>query len=42
MRLAGLTVRRAGERHAHASFAEVREHAAAEDFVVRMRQDDQK
>ena len=41
MRFAGFTVGGAGERHAHPTFAEVREHAAVEDLVVGMGQYDQ-
>ena len=41
MRLAGLSVGGAGKRDAHSPFAEVREHAAVEDLVVGMREDDQ-
>ena len=41
MRFAGFAVRGTDERDAHPTFAEVREHAAVEDLVVRMGQDDQ-
>ena len=41
MRFAGFTVGGTGERHAHPTFAEVREDAAVEDLVVRMGQNDQ-
>ena len=41
MRFAGFAVGGAGERDAHPAFAEVREHAAVEDLVVGMREDDE-
>jgi hypothetical protein len=41
MRLAGFAVRGTRERHAHALFTEVRQHAAMKDLVVGMREDDE-
>lgn len=41
MRLARFTIGGTGERHAHPTFAEVREHAAVKDLVVGMGQYDQ-
>jgi hypothetical protein len=41
MRLACLAVRGTRERHANALLTEVRQHAAMEDLVVGMREDDE-
>jgi hypothetical protein len=41
MRLARFAVRGTRERHANTSFAEMRQHAAMKEFVVRVRQHDE-
>jgi hypothetical protein len=41
MRLAGLAVGRADERHANPLLTEVHQHAAMEDLVVWVREDDE-